>query len=385
VTLRDPAGRVALTVVTPWFPSPEAPWSGTFIGAQVAALRQFPVDVRVLRLRTRRGVSDLTELDADGRPLPGKRRRGMGARWAAGAFAELAADGTAPDVILAEGVGTITLLRRVSPPVVGVLHGPNPLTQAGARPDPLHRRVVAGALARTAALVAVGVPVLFDLPTALRDRTTVVPNGVDTDFFTRRTLDPGTRVEAPDFPRLISVGNVDGNKNQALVARSLDRLRRRWPGLSWTVVGDGPGRAGLAELVERLGHADVVRLTGRLAPTDVLAELAAADLFVLPSRRDAFGCAYLEAMAVGVPTLVPRSAGASLAVRDPRHLHDPTDPAELLDKAAGLLGSAGSYADAVAVGWATTETLSWEAHGQQLWHVLDSVIRGVGCRERRMA
>jgi glycosyltransferase involved in cell wall biosynthesis len=92
------------------------------------------------------------------------------------------------------------------------------------------------------------------------------------------------------FPRPIAmyVGRVAAEKNiEAFLSLEL-------PGVK-VVVGDGPAR-------ERLEarHADV-KFVGYKYGEELACHLAAADVFVFPSRTDTFGLVLLEALASGVP------------------------------------------------------------------------------------
>ena len=81
--------------------------------------------------------------------------------------------------------------------------------------------------------------------------------------------------------------------------------------LRYVVVGDGPEREPLRALATQLGVGDRVQLRGQLAPAAALATARAAALFVLPSVDEAFGVAYIEAMAAGVPAIgAPRRGRA---------------------------------------------------------------------------
>jgi glycosyltransferase involved in cell wall biosynthesis len=66
------------------------------------------------------------------------------------------------------------------------------------------------------------------------------------------------------------------------------------------VIGDGPERSGLAEQAMRLGVSDRVEFTGALTPPEALERSRQAWLFVMPSTAEAFGVAYVEAMAAGI-------------------------------------------------------------------------------------
>jgi glycosyltransferase involved in cell wall biosynthesis len=108
--------------------------------------------------------------------------------------------------------------------------------------------------------------------------------GVDTDLFR-----PGDAAEL-DLPRpiFITVGRIAVEKNlEAFLALKL-------PG-SKVVIGDGPQRAALQRQYPE------VRFLGEKTGEDLTSHLAAADVFVFPSRTDTFGVVQLEALACGTP------------------------------------------------------------------------------------
>lgn len=108
--------------------------------------------------------------------------------------------------------------------------------------------------------------------------------GVDTDLFTPE------RAATLDLPRpiFVNVGRVAVEKNlSAFLALDL-------PG-SKVVIGDGPQ---MDELRRRFPSAHFL---GQLEGETLAAHLAAADVFVFPSRTDTFGVVQLEALACGVP------------------------------------------------------------------------------------
>jgi glycosyltransferase involved in cell wall biosynthesis len=108
--------------------------------------------------------------------------------------------------------------------------------------------------------------------------------GVDSELFS-----PAHAI-ALDYPRpiFVSVGRVALEKNlEAFLSLDL-------PGTKM-VIGQGPQ---LAALQRRFPDA---KFLGLLADADLVAHLAAADVFVFPSRTDTFGLVQLEALASGLP------------------------------------------------------------------------------------
>lgn len=110
---------------------------------------------------------------------------------------------------------------------------------------------------------------------------------------------PVTAVE----PTLATVAHVIGRKRHADVLRAMWVLRDKHPRLRYLVVGDGPERPALERLAAELGLADRLELTGQLPHAEALARSRTAHLFVLPSVDEAFGVAYVEAMAAGIPAI----------------------------------------------------------------------------------
>jgi glycosyltransferase involved in cell wall biosynthesis len=115
-----------------------------------------------------------------------------------------------------------------------------------------------------------------------------------------------TPVDSPSpspTPTLVTVGHLVPRKRHADVIAALARLGTRHPDLRYVIVGDGPERERLEGLARSLGVADRVELRGQLPPDQAAACAREATLFVLPSADEAFGVAYVEAMAGGVPAI----------------------------------------------------------------------------------
>jgi teichuronic acid biosynthesis glycosyltransferase TuaC len=104
-------------------------------------------------------------------------------------------------------------------------------------------------------------------------------------------------------PVLASVGHLVPRKRHGDVLRALAILRGRVAGLRLDIVGDGPERAPLERLAAELDLGSSVTFHGQLAHPQALRIARAATAFVLPSVDEAFGVAYVEAMAAGVPAI----------------------------------------------------------------------------------
>src|SRR6185503_14924275 len=80
----------------------------------------------------------------------------------------------------------------------------------------------------------------------------------------------------------------------------------RHPGARYTIVGDGPQRPQLERLATELGLQERVAFTGALLHEQAVHAAQTAAVFVLPSVEEAFGVAYVEAMAGAVPAVGAR-------------------------------------------------------------------------------
>lgn len=118
--------------------------------------------------------------------------------------------------------------------------------------------------------------------------------------------------------RLICVAMMrrgDKLKSYAMLADALHLIKKRpW---TLTVVGDGPVRAEVEQLFADFGSERVEWLGERSAP-DIAGDLAGAGIYVWPGCGEAYGLAYLEAQAAGLPVVAQHTAGVPEVVKADR-------------------------------------------------------------------
>ncbi len=118
-----------------------------------------------------------------------------------------------------------------------------------------------------------------------------------------------------DGPLILAVGMMrPGAKIESyrLLAEALSGLLdRRW---RLAIVGDGPGRGEVEAMFAFAGNR--VHFTGGLPHPEVLGRMKRADLFAWPGVREAFGVAYLEAQATGLPVVAFATTGVPVVVGD---------------------------------------------------------------------
>jgi L-malate glycosyltransferase len=207
-------------------------------------------------------------------------------------------------------------------------------------------------------------------------RHTVVPNGVDLEQI-------GRVAPADESWDVIAVGRLTKEKNVGLLLDALHLLQRRGRPLRTAIIGDGPERPALQEQARALGL-EQVTFTGRVEHDhEVLAHLRAARVYALPSTREGFGIAALEAAACGVPVVTTDhehnaakafvTSGADGVVTAPR-------PEAFADGLRGVVD-----ADAWA-GWSQrarekARAFSWERAVEQLDDLYRTVASGAARRQ----
>lgn len=140
----------------------------------------------------------------------------------------------------------------------------------------------------------------------------VLYHGVDTDAFSpgvrrRRRAEQRRTLGVGDDLVVLFVGNDDSRKGADILLEGLHALGESRRGVRALIAGRPRSARALTALAGSLGvKVDILGFRD-----DIPGLLAAADLFVLPSRFDIFGMSALEAMAAGVPPLVSRTAGVS--------------------------------------------------------------------------
>jgi glycogen(starch) synthase len=116
-------------------------------------------------------------------------------------------------------------------------------------------------------------------------------------------------------PRIMCIGRLAAEKGFDLAVSALGLLKKLFPKLSLTIVGDGPERAPLENQVVRLGLQSAVEFTGIVAGRDVPRQLNRAMVVVIPSRcQDSFPLVAVEAAQMGRPIVAANAGGLREAV-----------------------------------------------------------------------
>jgi glycosyltransferase involved in cell wall biosynthesis len=194
-----------------------------------------------------------------------------------------------------DAVRRVRALRAVRAPLVVSVHGGDVLYTAGRMPG--GEQAVHGALAEARLVLANSEGIAELSREHGAHETRVVHLGTDLPAAAR----PPRRSGTPQI--LVTVGHLVARKRHADVLRALAVLTPRHPTLRYAIVGAGPERQALEDLAARLEVAERVDFHGQLAHEQAVELARSCTLFVMPSTEEAFGVAYVEAMAGGVPAI----------------------------------------------------------------------------------
>jgi colanic acid/amylovoran biosynthesis glycosyltransferase len=116
-------------------------------------------------------------------------------------------------------------------------------------------------------------------------------------------------VRVPEGRRLVNIGRLSEQKGQCLLVEAAAQLRDQGFDFELIIVGDGPMRAYIEQLVSQFGLQEQVRVTGYLSNREVFKELLSARVLVLPSFAEGLPVVIMEALALGRPVISTYVAG----------------------------------------------------------------------------
>ncbi|MCK4573992.1 MAG: glycosyltransferase [candidate division Zixibacteria bacterium] len=140
------------------------------------------------------------------------------------------------------------------------------------------------------------------------EKVSVVPFGINV---------PDSCPPLPEGPpRLCFMKKLRPLTGPDLLLKALAKAREKIDGISLTIAGDGPMTGELKQLTADLGLNDCVNFAGWIPNERIPDLLAEHHIMVMPSLKEAFGVAVLEANACGRPVITSDAGGIAEVVRD---------------------------------------------------------------------
>ena len=135
----------------------------------------------------------------------------------------------------------------------------------------------------------------------------VIYNFIDFDRFKKNNKEHFKKLIAPEGEKiLIHTSNFRKVKRVDDVIRIFYLVNREIPS-KLLLVGDGPERTAMEGMCRKLGLCDDIRFLGKQEAIEEI--LSISDLFLIPSEKESFGLAALEAMACEVPVISSNTGG----------------------------------------------------------------------------
>lgn len=178
----------------------------------------------------------------------------------------------------------------------------------------LYNRVVGNRIIRNAAAcvaIAGNEIDLFRQFGVANDRIELIPNGVDPDAF--RAADPAAfrkKFGVGDAPFVLFLGRLNPIKGPDLLLQAFSRIQGTFGDLHLVFAGPDEGMLGpLQDMARQANIPGRVHFIGPVSGVDKASAYSAAQLLVIPSRREAMSIVVLEAGMCGTPVLITDQCG----------------------------------------------------------------------------
>ena len=146
-------------------------------------------------------------------------------------------------------------------------------------------------------------------PKSIQKKTSIIYNPVNDE-----SLSPTLPSREGRLNRIISVGRLYPQKNQAMMIRAFAKVADEFPDWQLVIYGEGPLRAELEFLVSSFKLQERVLLPGRTE--HVVEELRKSKIFCMSSDYEGMSNAMIEAICVGLPIVTTDVSGVKELVKD---------------------------------------------------------------------
>ena len=204
------------------------------------------------------------------------------------------------------------------------------------------------------------------------ERISVVPCGIDTDFYRQ---DPAT---APEPGRLLFVGRLKKYKGVQHLLKAMKILENRDIHTNLTVIGEGDFSHSLKLLVGKLDLQENVTFEGFISQEDKLRWLQKAYIAVFPSAKEGWGLTVIEANCCGTPVVASDSDGLRDSVINGKTgiLVKHEDPVAMADALESILTNPEKREELAqnALSWA--KGFNWDQTGEKMLAIMKNTVEG---------
>lgn len=136
------------------------------------------------------------------------------------------------------------------------------------------------------------------------ERFLTIPNGIDDSFLTMKPENYHHNISDKQLS-IISVANIDKNKNALTTLKACDILIERGYNVTYLFAGSIINKR-IFDIIKKKSYSNYL---GELTKEQIKESLIKADIFVMPSIHETFGIVYAEAISQGVPIIYTRGEG----------------------------------------------------------------------------
>ncbi len=145
----------------------------------------------------------------------------------------------------------------------------------------------------------------------VNDKIEYIPNGINPIFF-KQPVELKKRVKK----QLLFVGRLHPQKNLINLIEAIKILKTESFPVELLIVGDGPQKRQIKELIKKYNLEDFVKLEGPKTPSQLINYYLASTAFILPSIYEGQALTLLEAWACKLPVIVSKTGDNTYLVKE---------------------------------------------------------------------
>jgi len=191
-------------------------------------------------------------------------------------------------------------------PIITTLHGTD-ITLVGN--NPFYKPAVTFSINKSDIVTCVSKSLMEDTREffGIKREIKVIPNFIDIDKYARKhNLCQGNMLAQDDEKIIVHVSNFRPLKRIIDVLKIFEKINQKINS-KLIMVGDGPDKKKAKDFLRKNNLKNKVIFLGKTSEVDEI--LCSSDLFLLPSEKESFGLAALEAMALKVPVISTNTGG----------------------------------------------------------------------------
>ena len=191
-------------------------------------------------------------------------------------------------------------------PIITTLHGTD-ITLVGN--NPFYKPAVTFSINKSDIVTCVSKSLMEDTREffGIKREIKVIPNFIDIDKYAKKhNLCQGNMLAQDDEKIIVHVSNFRPLKRIIDVLKIFEKINQKINS-KLIMVGDGPDKKKAKDFLRKNNLKNKVIFLGKTSEVDEI--LCSSDLFLLPSEKESFGLAALEAMALKVPVISTNTGG----------------------------------------------------------------------------